>query len=229
MEVVKDLKGGVLMVKSVDVNLDILIKAIKEAKEKSKKRNFTQSIDLFIAIDGLDLKRPENRIRMIVKLPNKSNKVKKVALIADGGLVEAAKGIVDAVLTSKDLESIAGSKREIRKIAKRYDFFIAEPKLMSLVGKIMGFALGPRGKMPQIVPPNADIKSIVDNLKSSVLINVRNNPMVGVSIGTEDMDDKALAENALTVIEAVKSKLPEKAYISRIYVKTTMGPTVKVA
>jgi large subunit ribosomal protein L1 len=57
---------------------------------------------------------------------------------------------------------------------------------------------------------------------------MRNNPMIGVSIGTEEMDEDKLAENALAVIKAVESKLPEKSYIKKIYVKTTMGPSIRV-
>lgn len=214
---------------STEITVEKLAEAIKEAKEKSKKRNFTQSIELIIAIEGLDLKKPENRIRTTIKLPYPPKKKKLIAVFADGVMAEKAKEAgVDHVFSEKDLSGLSGLKREIRKIAKKFDFFLAEPKLMALVGKIMGFVLGPRGKMPQIITPATDIKKLVDELRSSVFVNVRNNPMVGVSIGTEDIDDDKLAENALTVIKNIESKLPEKAYIKRIYVKTTMGPSVRV-
>ncbi len=213
---------------STEITVEKLAEAIKEAKEKSKKRNFTQSIELIIAIEGLDLKKPENRIRTTIKLPYPPKK-KLIAVFADGVVAEKAKEAgVDHVFSEKDLSGLSGLKREIRKIAKKYDFFLAEPKLMALIGKIMGFALGPRGKMPQIITPATDIKKLVDELRASVFVNVRNNPMIGVSIGSEDMDDDKLAENALTVIKSIESKLPEKAYIKRIYVKTTMGPSIRV-
>ena len=215
---------------SLELTLEKLAEAIKEAKEKSKKRNFVQSVELIIAIEGLDLKKPENRIRMVVKLPNPpTNKKRKVAVFADGVMAEKAREAgADRVFTEKDITGLTGMKRDIRKIARGFDFFLSEPKLMALVGRIMGFALGPRGKMPQIITPNMDVKKVIDDLRSSISINVKNNPMVGAMIGTEDMDDKSLAENAMAVIKAVESKLPEKAYIKRIYVKTTMGPSIRV-
>lgn len=211
------------------VNKGVLEKAVKDAKGKSKKRDFPQSIELIITINGLDLKKPENRIRIVIRLPNMSSRTRKIAVFADGSTAEKAlEAGVDRVLREKDIDSIAGSKKDIKALAGQFDFFLAEPKFMAKVGRVMGSVLGPRGKMPQIAPPNVDIKSLVNGLRSSVSINVRNNPMVAVPIGTEDMDDGELAENALTVIEAVKSKLPEKSYIKRIYVKTTMGPVVRV-
>jgi|Deesub1362A_J573_1020465.scaffolds.fasta_scaffold00008_299 large subunit ribosomal protein L1 len=211
------------------INKDVLAKAIKEAKEKSKKRNFLQSVELMLAISGIDLKRPENRIRMVIRLPHKSSKDKRVAVFADGAVAEAAaEAGADRVISEKDIDSVAGSKKDIKKLASEFDFFLAEPKLMAKVGRVMGSVLGPRGKMPQILPPNADVKAIIEGLRSSVSVNVRNNPMVAVAIGTEDMDDEKLAENAMAVIEAIKGKLPEKSYIKKIYVKTSMGPSIRV-
>ena len=207
----------------------VLKNAIKEAKEKSKRRRFIQSLELIIGISGLDLKKPENRIRIVIKLPHKSKKSKKVAVFAGGSTAEKAlEAGADKVIREKDIDSIAGSKKDIKALARQFDFFLAEPRFMAKVGRVMGSILGPRGKMPQIVPPNADISALISSLRSSISVNVRNNPMVAVSIGTEDMDDEELAENALAVIEAIKNKLPEKSYIKRVYVKTTMGPVIKV-
>ncbi len=212
-----------------EVSEEDLKRGIEEALSKSKKRNFKQSVDLIVAIEGLDLKRPENRIRLIVRLPYGPSKEKKVAVFADGVMAERAREAgADKVISEKELLDMMGQKREIKKLANSYDFFAAEPKMMAHVGRVMGFALGPRGKIPQIIPPNADVKRILDDLKKSVLVNIRNNPMASVSIGHEDMPIEQLVANAKAFIEALSNKLPEKAYIKNIYVKTTMGPTIKI-
>jgi len=167
------------MSQTLEIDKEKLIKAIREAKEKSKKRNFKQSIELIIAIAGVDLKKPENRIRTVVKLPNPPTKRRAIAVFADGVMAEKAREAgVDEVIGEKELSSLSGLKRDIRKLAKKFDFFLAEPRLMALVGKIMGFALGPRGKMPQIITPNTDVKKVVEDLRQSVFINMRNNPMI---------------------------------------------------
>lgn len=217
------------MTKHVEIDKDMLVEALERAKQ-DKKRRFKQSIELIIAIDGLDLKKPENRITGIIKLPHKPNKRRKIAVFAGGAIAEKAREAgVDKIISDKELEGIAGSKKDAKKLAKEYDFFLAEPSMMAKIGKILGFALGPRGKMPQLITPTTDLKNIVGDLKSSVRINVRNNPMVAVAIGDEEMDSEALAENAFTVINFVKSKIADKdAHISRIYVKTTMGKSVRV-
>lgn len=38
-----------------------VLEAVKEAKEQSKPRNFTQSVDMIVNIRDLDVKKPENR------------------------------------------------------------------------------------------------------------------------------------------------------------------------
>ena len=45
-----------------------VINAVKEAKEQSKPRNFTESMDIIINIRDLDVKKPENRFNEVIKL-----------------------------------------------------------------------------------------------------------------------------------------------------------------
>lgn len=46
------------------------LEAIKEAKEKSEKRSFVQSIDLIVNLKDIDPKKPESRIQELIELPN---------------------------------------------------------------------------------------------------------------------------------------------------------------
>ena len=39
-----------------------VLEAVKEAKEQSKPRNFTQSVDMIVNIRDLDVKKPENSV-----------------------------------------------------------------------------------------------------------------------------------------------------------------------
>ena len=61
-----------------------ILEAVKKAKDESKPRNFTQSIDVVITIKDLDVKKPENRMDEEVLLPNGRGKYVKSAFIADG-------------------------------------------------------------------------------------------------------------------------------------------------
>ena len=46
---------------------------------------------------------------------------------------------------------------------------------MPLVGRTLGPVLGPRGKMPIPVPPNADLAPIIDKHRKTVVVRMRAN------------------------------------------------------
>jgi large subunit ribosomal protein L1 len=109
-----------------------------------------------------------------------------------------------------------------------FDFFLADTKLMPVVGKVLGQILGPRGKMPIPVPFNAPIESFLDRFRSSVRVKVKNSLSMSCKIGDETMEDSDLALNANAVVSAVEKKLPNgDKNIKRIMVKTTMGKISK--
>lgn len=204
--------------------------AVKEAKEKSEKRKFTQSVELVLSLKDLDMKSAEGKIQEIVELPHQPAKPNKICVIATGELaLKARRANADLVLERAELESLAGKKQELRKIANEYDFFIAEAPLMPIVGKTLGTVLGPRGKMPVPVPPSAEIAALINKHRKTVMVRTRNQPMLQCRVGTEDMKEEELAENILAVLRVVEGKLKKgMKNIKFASIKTAMGPPVKV-
>ncbi|ASJ01376.1 50S ribosomal protein L1 [Thermococcus gorgonarius] len=207
-----------------------LVEAVKEAKARAKPRNFTQTVEIAVNLKDIDLRKPENRFKLEVVLPHGRGKEPKIAVIADGAVAEAAKKLGLDVISGEELEELAKSPRQARKLAKKYDFFIAAAPLMPKIGRYLGRYLGPRNKMPVVVPPTmTNLEPIVEKLKKTVRIQLKNNPVVHARIGTENMDDEKLAENAEAVLQAIINKLERgENQIKSVYVKTTMGPAVKV-
>ena len=208
-----------------------ILTAVKEAKEKSEKRKFTQSVELVLKLQELDMKSPEAKIQEVVELPHVAQeKANKVCVVASGELaLKARKAGADLVLERGDLERLAGKKRELRKIANDYDFFVAEAPLMPLVGKMLGPVLGPRGKMPTPVPPSADIAALLQKYRKTIILKLRNQPILQCRIGTESMTEEELAENIQTVLRVLEGKLKKGIKNIRFaYIKTAMGAPVKV-
>ncbi|HIE14952.1 TPA: 50S ribosomal protein L1 [Candidatus Bathyarchaeota archaeon] len=202
--------------------------ALKELRKKSKKRNFTQSIELIINLSDVDVKKPENRIQETVELPHSIDN--KVGVFATGDLaLRARRSGVDIVLEREDIENLLNDKKRQRRIAKSIDVFVAEAPLMPLVGRVFGAILGPRGKMPRPIPPNADISREVERSRKMVLIRTRGQPVIHCRIGGENMPDEHLAENAMTILRRIEGRLKRGIKnIKSIYLKMTMSPAVKV-
>jgi len=209
---------------------DQLLTALGEIRKPEAKREFNQSVELIVKLREIDLKRPENRLNESVELPNSLDKETKICVIASGDLATRAKaGQADLVLAREDLDKLGKDKKATRKLVTEYDYFIAEAPLMPLVGKTIGPILGPRGKMPTPVPPNAPIDQIVNSHRKLIRVRVRDQPVVQCRIGTEKMPDEKIAENALAVFSRVEAKLERGAKnIRQVLVKTTMGKPVKV-
>jgi large subunit ribosomal protein L1 len=207
-----------------------ILNAVKEAREKSEKRKFNQSVELILKLQEIDMKSPEARIQEVVELPHALEKPNKICVIASGELaMKARKANADHVVERSELEGLAGKKQEMRKIANEYDFFIAEAPLMPLIGKTLGSVLGPRGKMPAPVPPSADIASLIAKHRKTVTIRLRNQPTLQSRIGMENMKDEEITENILAVLRVLEGKLKRgMKNIKFVYIKTAMGAPVKI-
>jgi large subunit ribosomal protein L1 len=208
-----------------------ILTAVKEAREKSGKRGFTQSVELILSLRDIDVKSPEGRIQESIELPySPPEKPNKICVIASGELaLKARRAKVDSVIERADLEGLAGRKRDLRKMANEYDFFIAEAPLMPLVGKVLGPVLGPRGKMPVPVPPTAEISTLIEKHRKTVIARMRNQPVLQCRVGTESMKEEEIAENVQTVLRAVEGKLKKgMKNIKFAYIKTSMGAPIRI-
>lgn len=209
------------------IDKSLIVSAVDKAKSESKKRNFKQAIELIVALRDIDMKKPENRINEILELPHPPE-LKKVCVFATGELALASRKVADLVLDRENIEKLSANKKEAKKLAREYDFFIAEASLMPLIGRSLGPFLGPRGKMPTPVSPNVEISHIVNKYKRMVRLRTKDTPVVQCKVGTEEMGSGEVADNILAVLNKLESKLGAAKYIGKIYVKTTMGSTIRV-
>lgn len=165
-----------------------------------------------------------------VILPHGTGKPAKVAVFAAGETALRAKSAgADLVIPPDEIKVLGDDKRAARKIAEEYKFFIAETQFMPVIGKSLGPILGKRGKMPAPLPPTQDVTPQINRLKNMIKIRSRDKTTFHLTIGRRSMEPKDIAEN----IEAVVAKLDQtlkdgRQNLKSVYVKTTMGPAIKV-
>lgn len=208
----------------------VIEEAVKKVKEESKPRNFTQSIDVVITINDLDVNKPENRLDEEVLLPNGRGKDVKVAVIAEGELAfQAENAGADIVIDKERLEELGKNRAEAKKVANNYDFFVAQTDLMPTVGRFLGPVLGPRKKMPKPIPATANPEVILGRLRSTVKVRVKDQPIIQSIVGSEDMTEAQIAENVDAILDVLDRKLEKgQKQIKAMYIKTTMGPVTRV-
>jgi large subunit ribosomal protein L1 len=206
----------------MDLKTD-LKKALEEIR-KNGERKFDQTVDLIINLQKFDVKK--NSINLFFKVPHKI-KDKKIA-----GFLE---------VKSKDVETITFSefkkyenKKALKKLVKKFDFFIAQASLMPKVATSFGRVLGPAGKMPspQIgILMNVDSKSLIElkeKINESVKIKIKE-PSVKIGIGKQSMKDEEIIENIVVVYNSLVKALPrDKENIKNIEIKFTMTKPQKI-
>ena len=207
-----------------DVELKNLI---EHARRDYKKRNFDQSLDLTIILKDIDVKKGFS-FNEVAHLPNKPTRQASVCVVASGEMgTRARKANADRIIEVDELDRIGTNKKEAKKLAKSYDFFVSDTSLMATVGRSLGQFLGPKGKMPTPIPYGAPIESILNRLRSSVRVRVRNQLNVSAKIGDEKMDDKQLIQNASAILSIVEKKLPQgDKNIRNAFVKFTMSNAI---
>ena len=207
-----------------------LLGAVKEAKANSGEKKFTQSIELILDIKEIDMKSPEGKIQQVVDLPHITGKPNKIVVIATGELaLKAKQAKVDKVLERADLEALAGKKKELRKLGSTYDVFLAEAPLMPLVGRLLGPVLGPRGKLPVAVPPTADITPLITKHHKTIVVRMRNQPIIQCAVGTADMKEEDIVDNIQAVLRMLEGKLKRGLKnVKYAFIKTSMGTPIKI-
>ncbi len=136
-----------------------------------------------------------------LSFPFSSGKTKKIELADEKTIEKLQKGVVD------------------------FDILLATPEMMP---KLLPFAriLGPKGLLPN--PKNGTMLKSKDEAKKFstdkiTLKTEKDAPLIHTTFGKTKMEDKKLKENLEAIIKAV-----DKKQIVRLFIKSTMSPSVKV-
>lgn len=206
-----------------------ITKAVKDAIENSKTRNFKESVELAFNLKDVDLSIAKNRVDEEIPLPKGRGKAVKIAIFASGELALKSKNSADKVISPEEIEELAGEKKKARKLANSYDYFLAETGLMTTIGKRLGAIFAPRGKMPKPIPATIDPSAIISAMRNTVRVRSKERRTFHVLVGVKDMSIEDLSTNIEAVLKRVEAKLERgRDNIESVYVKTTMGKAVRV-
>jgi large subunit ribosomal protein L1 len=187
---------------------------------------FDESVDVSINL-GIDTKKSDQNVRGAVVLPNGTGKVVRVAVFTQGDNVQKA---TDA---GADIVGMDDLMKSMQDGDLNYDVVIASPDAMGVVGRL-GQVLGPRGLMPnpKVGTVTPDVATAVKNAKAGqVRYRADKAGIVHAGIGKASFDVKALEENIVALIDAIKKAKPSSTkgiYIKKVSVSSTMGPGLSV-
>src|SRR2546426_7209736 len=117
---------------------------IKKGKGEAKERKFNEAVEVILTLREVDAKKADLNVNETVYLPHPTSRVARICFIGAGDMALRAKNAkVDAIIDPSRLESLAGDKKESKKGARSYYFFLADTALMPRIDKILGQTLSP--------------------------------------------------------------------------------------
>ncbi|MDP2912298.1 MAG: 50S ribosomal protein L1, partial [Candidatus Omnitrophota bacterium] len=175
----------------------------------------------------IDPKQSDQMVRGTLMLPHGTGRKVRVVALCKGESGNAAK--------EAGAEYVGGDELVAKISAGWMDFdvVISSPDMMRDVGKL-GKVLGPRGLMPNPKTGTVtnDLARAVKEAKAGKIeFKLDKQGNINVGIGKISFEEKAICENADTVISAINKSRPRTAkgrFVKKIFLSTTMGPGLRL-
>lgn len=212
--------------KIVDSNKRYAIEEAVSLLKQAPKVKFDQTVELALSLN-VDPKQISQPVRGTVTLPHGTGKKKSVCVFCKGEQESKAKEAGADYVGNQDL---------IQKILAGwcdFDVAIATPEMMKDIAKL-GKVLGPRGLMPNPKSGTVteDVAMAIHEVKEGKIeFKMDKQSNIQVPIGKLSFEDKALCENAVSIIRAVMTARPPSAkgqFVKSMTLSSTMGPGARL-
>ena len=203
----------------------------QEAVEVAKKAayaKFDETVEMHIRM-GVDARQADQQVRGVATLPHGLGKTVRVLVFAQGDAARAAQEAgADFVGADDIVAKVDGGWVD-------FDVAMATPDMMGKVGKL-GKVLGRKGLMPNpksgtVVQAKDMAKAIVEARKGRVEFRLDKTGIIHAPVGKKSFDAQKLTDNVLALVDAINKARPTGAkgvYIRTAFLKTTMGPGIKL-
>eukprot|EP00934_Nitzschia_sp_Nitz4_P002130 Nitzschia sp. Nitz4//scaffold3_size479765//95337//96026//NITZ4_000037-RA/size479765-processed-gene-0.57-mRNA-1//1//CDS//3329550569//2130//frame0 len=196
--------------------------------KKGKKRNFKETVEIQITLKNYDPVR-DKRFAGTFKLPSIPRPGLKCCVLGNAAHCEQADRIGVDHMSVEDLKKLNKNKKLVKKLAKRYDFFIASDNMIKQIPRLLGPGLTKAGKFPTLLASNDDMQAKIDEVKATIKFQMKKVMCLNVAVGNVEMEHKDIVINTQLAANFLASLLKKQwQNIGQIYIKTTMGPSVQI-
>ncbi|KAK5123062.1 60S ribosomal protein L10a [Meristemomyces frigidus] len=200
------------------------VQQLLQYSNEEKKRNFLETVELQIGLKNYDPQR-DKRFSGTVKLPRVPRPGMSICILGDQHDIDRAKhGGVDA-MSSDDLKKLNKNKKLIKKLARKYDAFIASDTLIKQIPRLLGPGLSKAGKFPTPVSHADSLSDKITEVKSTIKFQLKKVLCMGVAVGNVDMTEDELIGNIMLSINYLVSLL-KKGWqnVGSLTIKASMSP-----
>eukprot|EP00477_Mikrocytos_mackini_P000558 GAHX01000596.1.p1 GENE.GAHX01000596.1~~GAHX01000596.1.p1 ORF type:complete len:231 (+),score=60.20 GAHX01000596.1:36-728(+) len=205
----------------------------KDDKEVPAEIKFDQSVELQVCFKNIDrVKETGFKTSALLDHPF-HDKNFSIGFLASQKDIAKGTDLGLHIIKKEELDTIKTDKKACKRLAKKYDYFLASVAMIKTIPKPLRQALAVRGKFPQAIIKTEEISNKVEEAKRKVNIVLKIKPKaplnIGFAIGKASMSDEDIATNATTVMTEVLNKCKKKwSNIQGVVMKSSMGSPVRV-
>lgn len=195
---------------------------------ETKKRNFLETVELQVGLKNYDPQR-DKRFSGTLRLPQVPRPNMTLCIFGDAFDVDRAKSLGVDAMSVDDLKKLNKNKKLIKKLAKKYNAFIASEVLIKQVPRLLGPQLSKAGKFPTPVAHTDDLYSKVTDVKSTIKFQLKKVLCLAVAVGNVDMEEDVLVNQILMAANFLVSLLKKNwQNVGSLVIKSTMGPSFRI-
>merc|ERR1712010_25305 len=197
---VKHIMSGASKV-SKETLFECVREVLKYSKE-TKKRKFVETIDLQIGLKNYDPQK-DKRFSGTVKLRHIPRPKFSVCIFGDQQHCDEAKEAGIPHMSADDLKKLNKQK----KLAKKYDAFLASESLIKQIPRLLGPGLNKAGKFPTLLTHQDDMMAKIADLQSTIKFQMKKVLCLNVAVGNVNMTEDELVQNIHLAVNFLVSLL----------------------
>merc|ERR1711935_1163646 len=191
---------------------------------KDKKRKFNETVDLQIGLKNYDPQK-DKRFSGTVKLKHVPRQKYKVCLLGDQQHCDQANALGMDCMSADDLKKLNKDKKKVKKLAKKFDAFLASGTLIKQIPRLLGPGLNKAGKFPTMLTHSDDMIGKVNDIKATVKFQMKKVLCLNVAVGNVGMTEDQIVQNLNLSINFLVSLLKKNwQNVKSLYIKSAMGP-----
>mmetsp|Transcript_9553 Transcript_9553/g.13682 ORF Transcript_9553/g.13682 Transcript_9553/m.13682 type:complete len:223 (+) Transcript_9553:103-771(+) len=215
--------NSALLDKAVDTIL-----AYSAGEGEGKKRNFTETVEIQITLKNYDPQR-DKRFSGTFKLPQIPRPNLKCCMLGNAAHCEQADRIGIDHMSVEDLKKLNKNKKLVKKLAKKYDFFMASDNMIKQIPRLLGPGLTKAGKFPTLLSSGEDMQEKIDEVKATIKFQMKKVMCLNVAVANVDMEKQQIIVNVQLAANFLASLLKKQwQNIGQMYIKSTMGPPQQI-
>merc|ERR1711976_852266 len=207
------------------INRDTLYEQVADMLQQSKDKNrkFTESVELQIMLKNYDPQK-DKRFSGTVKLPNVARPKLTVCVLGNQAHIDEAKKHDIPHMSVDDLKKLNKDKKLVKKLAKKYDAFLASDALIRQIPRLLGPGLNKAGKFPTMCTHSEKLSDKVDEIKATIKFQMKKVLCLSVAIGHVNMEQDELIQNIYLAMNFLVSLLKKHwQNVRSLHIKSTMG------